>query len=306
MLQRLGEIRFCVACPGGMRRQMVFPMQFGGRQMTHEPADGSSFDELAYQAADIHFRHVSRHLPEDTVKDVAREVVRRLAFRVRRAERPDNGPSAQDIERFCAALLSRDEAAGNRFIIAIRREGVPAETIYLAYVAAAARRLGKLWERDRISFMDVTLASGRLYRIIRGLRHVIDSGWDDDGQKSTLFALVPQETHTLGIEIATDMFRREGWDVDLSVGETHEAIVTRTEDTRYQAIVVVAQGEEMLANLVRLVLALRITQPMALIVVAGNIVGQVAHVDKLVGADSVIDRIENAATVLRDMVDATS
>ena len=131
------------------------------------------------------------------------------------------------------------------------------------------------------------------------MRHVIDSGWANPNEKPTLFALSPSETHTLGIEIATDIFRREGWDVELSVGEDHETIVERAENNRYLAIVLVANSEDMVPRLVQLVLALRITQPMAPIVVAGNIVNHVKDVEVLVGADAVIEQIETAIDTLR-------
>ncbi len=270
--------------------------------MARKPIDSDQLDRSAYEAADAHFRRVHSSLPGDAVETVAREVVRRLAFRMPRAAKPDHQPTAEEIDMLCADLLSRDESAGDRFILNARSDGASAEVIYLGYVAGAARRLGVMWEEDRVSFLEVTLASGRLYRIIRGLRHVIDSGWGTLKGKPTLFALAPDETHTLGIEIATDIFRREGWDVEMSVGEDHETIVSRAETNRYQAIVLVANSEGMVTQLVRLVLALRITQPMAKVVVAGNIVGQVPGVSDLTGADATIEQIETAAETLRAIV----
>ena len=40
---------------------------------------------------------------------------------------------------------------------------------YLEYLALAARKLGKWWEEDRVSFLDVTLGTGRIYAIIRAV-----------------------------------------------------------------------------------------------------------------------------------------
>ncbi len=267
--------------------------------MARGPIDSEQLDRSAYEAADAHFRRVHKTLPDEAVETLAREVVRRLAFRMPRSAPPDHDPTPEEIDMLCADLLSLDETAGDRFILNARRDGASPEVIYLGYVAGAARRLGEMWEQDRVSFLEVTLATGRLYRIIRGLRHVIDSGWAALDGKPTLFALAPDETHTLGIEIATDLFRREGWDVEMSVGEDHDSIVARTESNRYQAVVLVANSEGMVTQLVRLVLALRITQPMTKIVVAGNIVAQVDGVDALTGADASITEIEGAVEMLR-------
>lgn len=270
--------------------------------MARRPTDPVNLDRHAYEAADAHFREVRQSLPPEHIQNIAREVVNRLAFRMPRSVRADHLPTAGEIDRFCAALLSNDEEAGDRFILAARRGGVPPEVIYLSYVAGAARRLGEMWDEDRITFMEVTLGCGRLYRIIRGLRHVIDSGWIMPDTTPTLFALAPDESHTLGIEIATDIFRREGWDVEMSVGEDKETVIARAEKTRYLAIVLVANSEGLLPTLVQLILALRITQPMAPIVVAGNIVKLVPNVEILVGADAVIADIETAIETLRMIV----
>lgn len=270
--------------------------------MARGPIDNDALDRSAYEAADAHFRRVHKALPKKAVEDVAREVVRRLAFRMPRSAAPDHMPASEEIEMLCADLLGQDETAGDRFVLNARRDGTSPEVIYMGYVAGAARRLGVMWEEDRVSFLEVTLATGRLYRIIRGLRHVIDPGWTQINGKPTLFALAPDETHTLGIEIATDFFRRDGWDVELSVGEDHDTIVQRTEENRFQAIVLVANSEGMVAALVRLVLALRITQPMAKIVLAGNIVEQVPDVDALAGADASIADIETAVDTLREIL----
>lgn len=267
--------------------------------MARRPIVADNIDRHAYTAADAHFQRVKSTLPPEHVESVAREVVRRLAFSMPRSVRADHVPTSKEIDRFCAALLLADDTAGDRFILSARRGGVSAEVIYMSYVAGAARRLGAMWDEDRATFMEVTLACGRLYRIIRGLRHVIDTGWAKPDEKPTLFALAPGETHTLGIEIATDMFRREGWDVEMSVGEDHDTVIARAEKNRFLAIVLVANTEELLPVLVQLILALRITQPMAPIVVAGNMVDLRPDVQDLVGADAVLSDIETAVDTLR-------
>ena len=273
--------------------------------MTKGPFDDGKLDRVAYRQAEAQFRAVQAALPETALRRVAEEVVRRLAFRLPNHIGPDHQPTPDEIDRLCHALVSTDEVAGDRIIFAARRDGVPPEVIYLSYVAGAARRLGTMWDQDRLSFLEVTLASGRLYRIIRGLRKVLDATLLNGAHdRHVFFALAPDDSHTLGIEIATDLFRRRGWDVDLSVGDSLEGIVSQTEGARYAAVVLVAQSDKHLPDLIALVLALRISQPMAHVVVAGNIVREIAGVDTLVGADAVLPDLETAVDALGAIIDA--
>lgn len=272
--------------------------------MANAPLDEKAFDRSEYSKADHQFRLVGEKLPEVAVSALAREVVRRLAFRMPRAVKKEDLPTASDIDLLCGALLSKTDNAADNFILSARRDGVNVEAIYLGYVAGAARRLGELWDNDEISFIDVTLACGKLYRIIRGLRHVIAPGiLGDRDDWPAMFALVPGETHTLGIEIATDLFRREGWDVDMMVGLDHDTLVEQSDRRNYNAIVLVANSNGMVEPLTRLVLALRISHPLAHVVVAGNILEHQADIIDVVGADAVMKDIKTAVSTLRHVID---
>ncbi|MEL6681383.1 MAG: cobalamin-binding protein [Pseudomonadota bacterium] len=275
--------------------------------MARAPVDEGAFDRSEYDKADQQFRLAEQKLPREAINDLAREVVRRLRFRMPRTVRKEDLPSPKDIDLLCGALLSSDEDAADRFIVKARRDGVEIDAIYLGYVAGAARRLGDMWDADEVSFMDVTLGCAKLYRIIRGLRHIVAPGiiYGRD-EKPALFALVPGETHTLGIEMATDLFRREGWDVDMMVGLDHEILVDQAERRSYRAIVLVANSDAMMQPLIRLILALRITQPLAHIVVAGNILDHFPDIAHMVGADALIKDIETAIAQLRSVVDETA
>ena len=252
--------------------------------MAKTSLDDGVFDRSAYQNATQQLRMVETELPQDAISNLAREVVRRLAFRMPRHENVADLPTQSEIDLLCAALLSGDDRAADQFILAARRDGVDTAAISRGYVAGAARKLGQMWDDDRISFIDVTLACGKLYGIIRGLRHVLAPQIIQGREtRPTLFALVPGETHTLGIEIATDHFRRDGWDVDMLMGLDHDAMVAEADLRHYEAIVLVANSDRMLEPLTRLSLALRITQPLAHIIVAGGILDHHPDILRLVG-----------------------
>ncbi len=277
--------------------------------MAKSPLNERAFDRKEYKRVSRQFRLAEQNLPEEAVSSLAREVVRRLAFRMPRAVKKEDLPTKSDVDLLCAALLARDDRAADRFILAARRDGVEIEAIYLGYVAGAAARLGEMWDDDQVSFIDVTMACGKLYRIIRSLRHVIAPGIVDNRDECpAMFALVPGETHTLGIEIATDLFRREGWDIDQMIGLDHDSLVAQSDRRSYRAIVLVANSDGMIEPLTRLVLALRISHPLAHLVVAGKIINHYPDIRELVGADAVMNEIDTAIAtmrlVLEDRLDA--
>ncbi|WP_375254748.1 B12-binding domain-containing protein [Yoonia sp.] len=272
--------------------------------MAKAPMNDDAFDRVAYQEADQQFRLVSEKLPRQAVTSLAREVVRRLEFRMPRAAKKEEMPSTTGIDALCEALLSTHDRAADDMIVAARRDGVRLEVIYLGYVAGAARRLGQMWDNDEISFAEVTIASGKLYRMIRALRHVVAPAIAEDrDERPAMFALAPGETHSLGIEIATDIFRREGWDVDMLVGLDHDTLVARSETRSYRAIVLVANSDTMLEPLTRLVLALRISHPLSHLVVAGHILDHHPDISTMIGADAVIKDIDTAVSRLQEVMD---
>jgi MerR family transcriptional regulator, light-induced transcriptional regulator len=267
--------------------------------------DPGVFDRTAYERANRHMRLVEQALPQDAVSLLAREVVRRLAFRIPRTATMTDLPDQAEIGAFCAALLSEDENDANHFIQAVQRNGATAEVISRGYVAGAARHLGDMWDNDRVSFVDVTMACGKLYGIIRGLRHILAPVLVEGRETCpALFALVPGETHTLGIEIATDHFRRSGWEVDMLVGLDHEQLLNEADQRQYQAIVLVANSDAMMQALARLCLSLRISQPLAHIVVAGGILDHHPDILHLVGAEAVMPDLDGAIAVLRKVLGA--
>ena len=271
--------------------------------MAKTSLDDGVFDRSAYNNATRQLRLVETELPQNAISSLAREVVRRLAFRMPRHENVADLPTQSDIDLLCAALLSADDTAADQFILAARRDGVDVGAISRGYVAGAARKLGQMWDDDRISFIDVTLACGKLYGIIRGLRHVLAPQIVQGREtRPALFALVPGETHTLGIEIATDHFRRDGWDVDMLMGLDHDALVSEADLRHYEAIVLVANSDRMLEPLTRLSLALRITQPLAHIIVAGGILDHYPDILHLVGAEAVMADLDSAIATLRDVL----
>lgn len=242
-------------------------------------------------------------LPDAAVHQLAEEVVTQLVTRLYPARDPARAPSPVEVERMCNALLSDDPSAAARIVRRAREEGAPLATVYLGHLAEAARLLGQRWEEDRVSFLAMSVAAGRIFDIMRDLR--LDIGAPRAGSASlerlALFATVPGERHTLGITMAADLFRSRGWRIDLRTDLGHEELIDGARGMPYRVIGLSAGHPGMIPALARLVVALRITHPQSRIVLSGQIVSLEPDVNLLIGADDVAADSEAAMALLQKL-----
>jgi methanogenic corrinoid protein MtbC1 len=100
-----------------------------------------------------------------------------------------------------------------------RRAGVSVESLYLDLFAPAARRLGEMWCDDSCDFSTVTVALGRLQRLLRELSPAFGTEVEHPANgRRAFFAQPVDEQHSFGLSMVAEFFRREGWDVFGVVG----------------------------------------------------------------------------------------
>jgi MerR family transcriptional regulator, light-induced transcriptional regulator len=246
-------------------------------------------------------------LPERAVQLLADEVVIRLANRLHPPAGVGQGhapaPAVAATEDFVRALLSEDTDAAMAIIRKERQDGQSLEAIYLGTLAAGARRLGEMWERDDLSFLQMSVAAGRIFEIMRMLRRTIMAPPLELGPvRQALFASVPGELHTLGVTMAADLFRNRGWEIDLRTGYEHEELLRSIADKPFRIIGLSAAHGTSVMALTRLVVALRITHPEARIFVSGTVVAEVPDLNALIRADAVLQDGDNAIEILESFL----
>jgi methanogenic corrinoid protein MtbC1 len=95
---------------------------------------------------------------------------------------------------------------------------------YILITSPAAKQLGEWWSSDEATFVEVTLGTGRIYAIMRAMSDMFEPRVPITS-KTAVFCTVPGETHSLGVKMATDMFRKNGWQIDLNIGMSHAELV---------------------------------------------------------------------------------
>ena len=122
---------------------------------------------------------------------------------------------AAAIVRFVACVRGPDDERAAAHVAALIARGVPVEAIYLDLLAPTARQLGELWSDDACDFVEVTIALGRLQRILRDASHLfVGRGTQPDAGR-VLLSCIPGEQHSLGLFMVSEFFVRDGWEVSL-------------------------------------------------------------------------------------------
>ena len=132
--------------------------------------------------------------------------------------------STADVLGFVQQVLAPDDGAWQVLTDRLLADGMAVGDLYLHLLAPAAQELGRMWDEDLCSFTDVTVAVGRMQRVLRSLSpafgHEVDH--PQNGRR-VLLVPAPGEQHTFGLAIVAEFFRRAGWEV---VGDSE----TRTAD----------------------------------------------------------------------------
>lgn len=255
-------------------------------------------DRGAYSGAADQLTTFYRALPQNSVRNLALEGFRRLAANRKSViDAPRADEVSDTIERLCLALTSpnaEDSIRAGEIIL----DTHSVEDFYIVYLSGAAARLGEWWDNDQVSFVDVTVGLGRLHALVRSIEQPIKSRAQKSGRKRAIFATVPGERHTLGVTMATDLFRRRGWHVLLLVGLEHEALVSRIVRADATALGISAAGKHAALPLARLLVDLRIARPDCRIFVSGQIVTEARELVENAMPDGIAQSVEEAESLM--------
>jgi hypothetical protein len=101
--------------------------------------------------------------------------------------------------------------------------------------------------------------------------------------------------------MASDLLRKEGWEIALKVGLDHDRLVKEIEKSPNGIVGLSISGEHSIDALSRLVVALHICCPHVIILVSGSNVDEVRPILNLMGIDGIAATFEEAKQQLEDL-----
>ena len=145
--------------------------------------------------------------------------------------------SEEHVQAFVSCVLSPDEMAASAYVQELMDAGVSIEGIYLDLLAPTAISLGESWESDACDFVEVTVAVGRLQRVLRDVSHLfIAGGTRSDTVGSALLSCVPGEQHTLGLFMVAEFFIRDGWGVRIGAPISQPELSAMVRESSYDVV----------------------------------------------------------------------
>lgn len=181
---------------------------------------GSVFASLVArnQAAKQRLAHLARTIEADVIpRLVQAHRLSPVAQGVGLASAP--AQSIDEVIAFVDLIIGDSDADLQASVDAKRRSGLSIEALYLDLFAPAARVLGEMWEDDACDFSTVTVALGRLQRLLRELSPSFGTEIEHPSNgRRVLFAQPADEQHSFGLSMVAEFFRRDGWDVFGVVG----------------------------------------------------------------------------------------
>jgi MerR family transcriptional regulator, light-induced transcriptional regulator len=209
-------------------------------------------------------------------------------------------------EMFSAAVTDPDEARLGACLAHLVRERVGAAEVADLYIPELARWLGAEWMDDRLSFVQVSLASARLQALLRA----IGCAWSADaaapGDDRAVVLVVPQgEDHSLGAMVLSGQLRRLGVTVRLALGPDPGEVAEILRAGRMAGVFISVSGTGQLAKARELVEEVRRFGPQGIPVVVGGVLLQ-ANIDaaRRLGADLVTSDLHAALEACRAPTEA--
>ncbi len=236
-------------------------------------------------------------LSAPAIRNLAIEVIKRLNAR----DTNDWPAPPAEVRKLSHLLCAKYPFAANRMIDQLIDAGVPIERVYQNYLAEAARDLGERWQRNEVDFEEVGLATTRIYILLDALRRRSPPPIATQSPKIA-FAAVPGEQHVLGIKMAVDLFRRQGWDVEHLIDLNHDQILEAAQDADIVLVGLSASGRRRRAALLRLVVALRIARPELRILLSGRVAKSEPDFLSQVGIDAIVEDVDTALKTVQQLL----
>jgi methanogenic corrinoid protein MtbC1 len=270
----------------------------------------SDYRTPSLASAELHSAHLADRAIERTIET---ELVPRLlmAHRIGSVV-PSASPATarkitdDELTAFIDSVVGSDDGAAPAFVRRLLDQGVNVEGVYLDLLAPTARELGIRWEDDECSFVDVTVALGRLQRVLRDLSQLFQSDAVSlpDSEGHVLLTCLPGEQHTLGLILVAEFLMRDGFRVLVGSPWSESDLLDQVRTEWFDVIGFSAGCDSKLSTLKREISRIKQASrnPNVRILVGGQVFSLEHELVARVGADAWARDAKDALVVVRSLL----
>lgn len=226
------------------------------------------------------------------------EVIARLliAHRQNTEPRPQTAPSPlveqRERDSFLRAVTDNEPEVAHEILDVLTDRGIARQVLLLDMIGGTAHELGRLWEEDIVSFVDVTTALCALHQVMRARSwsdNPITASRSDEG--NLLLTTLDSEQHILGIGIVGEIFSEAGWRVTVLPGGSFHRVLQCVSQSDFDVLGISMACCSDPANVATDIDVLRRAsrRPDLSVIVGGRAVIQSPDLWKEVGADAGIE-----------------
>lgn len=210
--------------------------------------------------------------------------------------------STEDLDNLCDQLQTGGVEGGTAALRRMMADGLPARDLYLTVLPAVTRQLGRLWDEDRITFLNVRTAIARIEMLLRDIANT-EPTIITRKKRQAIFANVPGEEHCLGVKMAADIQRSKGWDIHLITHGSYTELISEIEASPAQILGLSIGSQSSMHRLYTIVRALKLSRPDVKVLVSGSLVAIDERPIQLLGVDAHAATFEQAELLLNDLAE---
>lgn len=164
-------------------------------------------------------------------------------------------PTPDEIAKLARIAIRHDLSGALAFIEQLCLAGLSLEAVLLELVGPAARLLGEQWQADQRSFTEVSAGLGTLQQVV----HVLGPSFAPASEHRGLIVLLPApgEQHTLGLFLAAEFLRRNGWGVHVNPSMSESELLKIVARERIEMVGISVSNDQLLRPLSSMIRAVQ-------------------------------------------------
>ena len=196
-------------------------------------------------------------------------------------------------------------AGGQVAIESLFPKNLTRRELCLDVLRPVANHLGELWLNDEAVFMSVRVATLRMEALLRRTAEPVHPVMRKT-RRQAIFASVPGEDHTFGVQMAADLQRAKGWDIQAVINVGQADLLSQIVNSPAEILGLSIGSSSAMHGLYVTVAEVKKQRPDMKILVSGALVGIDPQPIRHLGVAGHAVDFEEAETLLNDLVSATS